>query len=102
MTKELMEHFNVDLVVHGHTPVMPDVDGADPYQVISQDLIASIYDTVIRPKINLCFSGTARIITTPAISKFFIAFLVFALKNDPVRIWLSFPLFSFLISCCTY
>ena len=23
----------VDLVVHGQTPIMPDIDGADPYTV---------------------------------------------------------------------
>ncbi|KAL3877222.1 hypothetical protein ACJMK2_034959 [Sinanodonta woodiana] len=31
VTKELMDHFKVDLVCHGLTPVMPDVDGSDPY-----------------------------------------------------------------------
>ena len=33
VTKELMDHFKVDLVVHGETEVMPDVDGSDPYMV---------------------------------------------------------------------
>ncbi|KFM68067.1 Ethanolamine-phosphate cytidylyltransferase, partial [Stegodyphus mimosarum] len=32
VTKDLMEHFKVDLVCHGQTPVMPDVSGADPYE----------------------------------------------------------------------
>ena len=31
VTKELMEHFKVDTVVHGTTLVTPDVDGTDPY-----------------------------------------------------------------------
>ncbi|BFZ17888.1 hypothetical protein BsWGS_20927 [Bradybaena similaris] len=31
VTPDLMEHFKVDLVCHGMTPVMPDVDGTDPY-----------------------------------------------------------------------
>ncbi|CAG5127882.1 unnamed protein product, partial [Candidula unifasciata] len=31
VTPDLMEHFKVDLVCHGMTPVMPDVDGSDPY-----------------------------------------------------------------------
>lgn len=31
VTKELMDHFKVDLVVHGKTDVLPDVDGSDPY-----------------------------------------------------------------------
>ncbi|GFO00997.1 ethanolamine-phosphate cytidylyltransferase [Plakobranchus ocellatus] len=31
VTPELMEHFKVDVVCHGMTPVMPDVDGSDPY-----------------------------------------------------------------------
>lgn len=31
VSKSLMEHFKVDLVCHGDTPVAPDVDGGDPY-----------------------------------------------------------------------
>ncbi|CAG9864346.1 unnamed protein product [Phyllotreta striolata] len=31
VTKDLMDHFNVDMVVHGETPVM-DENGSDPYQ----------------------------------------------------------------------
>ncbi|XP_060535257.1 ethanolamine-phosphate cytidylyltransferase isoform X2 [Cylas formicarius] len=31
VTKDLMDHFKVDLVVHGLTPVMADVDEADPF-----------------------------------------------------------------------
>lgn len=31
VTAELMDHFNVDMVVHGITPVFEDGDGADPY-----------------------------------------------------------------------
>jgi len=31
VTKELMEHFNIDLVVHGTTDVLPTVTGTDPY-----------------------------------------------------------------------
>lgn len=43
VTKELMDHFNVDTVYHGQTPVMPDEDGTDPYaypksQVSGEDL----------------------------------------------------------------
>lgn len=33
VTKELMDHFKVDLVLHGKTDVLPDVDGSDPYGV---------------------------------------------------------------------
>jgi ethanolamine-phosphate cytidylyltransferase len=33
VTKELMEHFKVDVVVHGKSFVLPDVDGSDPYEV---------------------------------------------------------------------
>jgi hypothetical protein len=29
----LIEHFKVDLVVHGQTSVLPDIDGKDPYEV---------------------------------------------------------------------
>lgn len=31
ITKELMEHFKVDVVCHGQTPIMDDVDDKDPY-----------------------------------------------------------------------
>ncbi|XP_055876494.1 ethanolamine-phosphate cytidylyltransferase-like isoform X2 [Biomphalaria glabrata] len=31
VTPDLMEHFKVDVVCHGQTPVMPDIDGSDPY-----------------------------------------------------------------------
>lgn len=31
VTADLMDHFKVDVVCHGQTPIMPDVDGADPY-----------------------------------------------------------------------
>jgi len=33
VTKELMDHFKVDLVVHGTTDVSLDIDGSDPYAV---------------------------------------------------------------------
>lgn len=33
VTKELMDHFKVDLVCHGNTYVLPDTDGTDPYEV---------------------------------------------------------------------
>ena len=31
VTKEVMDHFKVDVVCHGKTPVAPDVNGEDPY-----------------------------------------------------------------------
>ncbi|XP_076234293.1 phosphoethanolamine cytidylyltransferase isoform X5 [Calliopsis andreniformis] len=31
VTKDLMEHFNVSVVCHGQTPIMPSEDGSDPY-----------------------------------------------------------------------
>ncbi|ESO87128.1 hypothetical protein LOTGIDRAFT_177471 [Lottia gigantea] len=31
VTPDLMDHFKVDVVCHGETPIMPDVDGSDPY-----------------------------------------------------------------------
>jgi len=31
VTPDLMEHFKVDVVCHGMTPIMPDQDGSDPY-----------------------------------------------------------------------
>ncbi|KAI8488989.1 Ethanolamine-phosphate cytidylyltransferase [Branchiostoma belcheri] len=33
VTQELMDHFNVDVVIHGRTPYPPDQDGRDPYGV---------------------------------------------------------------------
>lgn len=33
MNMELMDHFKIDIVCHGCTSVMPDVDGRDPYEV---------------------------------------------------------------------
>ena len=33
VTKELMDHFKTDIVVHGNTEILPDVDGRDPYEV---------------------------------------------------------------------
>merc|ERR1719450_1670476 len=32
VTAEMMDHFKVSLVVHGMTPIAPDVDGQDPYE----------------------------------------------------------------------
>ncbi|XP_046359444.1 ethanolamine-phosphate cytidylyltransferase-like isoform X1 [Haliotis rufescens] len=31
VTKDLMNHFKVDMVCHGMTPIMPDIDGSDPF-----------------------------------------------------------------------
>ena len=31
VTKELMDHFKVDVVLHGNTPIANDADGSDPY-----------------------------------------------------------------------
>ena len=28
-----MEHFRVDVVCHGNTYIMPDIDGSDPYAI---------------------------------------------------------------------
>lgn len=28
---EMMDHFHVNVVLHGQTPVLPDFDGRDPY-----------------------------------------------------------------------
>lgn len=33
VTQSLMEHFKVDVVCHGQTPIEADVDGSDPYAV---------------------------------------------------------------------
>lgn len=36
VTKDLMEHFKVDVVVHGETPVSSDEDGNNPYDYPKQ------------------------------------------------------------------
>ena len=33
----MLEHFSVSVVCHGDTPVMPDVDGGDPYDFPKSD-----------------------------------------------------------------
>lgn len=33
VTSELLEYFKVDVVVHGSSEVVPDIDGQDPYKV---------------------------------------------------------------------
>jgi glycerol-3-phosphate cytidylyltransferase-like family protein len=38
VTAEMMEHFKVDIVCHGHTYIHPDVDEEDPYAVSIQSL----------------------------------------------------------------
>jgi len=37
VTSEMMNHFNVSIVCHGKTDVMPDIDGKDPYAVPKQE-----------------------------------------------------------------
>ncbi|UXI21756.1 Signal transducing adapter molecule 1 [Sarcoptes scabiei] len=36
ITKELLDHFKVDLVIHGKTSIMKDRDGSDPYLIPKQ------------------------------------------------------------------
>nr|XP_046914070.1 ethanolamine-phosphate cytidylyltransferase-like [Dermatophagoides farinae] len=36
ITKELLDHFKVDLVLHGKTSIMKDDDGTDPYRIPKQ------------------------------------------------------------------
>ncbi|XP_048102686.1 ethanolamine-phosphate cytidylyltransferase-like isoform X2 [Alosa alosa] len=43
VTKDLLDHFKVDLVCHGKTDVLPDRDGSDPYTVPKRK---SIFRTV--------------------------------------------------------
>ena len=33
VSQDLMDHFKVDIVVHGQTPIVDDKDGSDPYEV---------------------------------------------------------------------
>ena len=41
-----MEHFKVDLVVHGQTAVLPDTDGKDPYEV-DNSLFIFIFQNIL-------------------------------------------------------
>lgn len=36
VTADLMDHFGVQVVCHGLTPIAPDADGSDPYKVPKQ------------------------------------------------------------------
>ncbi|KAK6632727.1 Ethanolamine-phosphate cytidylyltransferase [Polyplax serrata] len=36
VTRNLMEHFKVDIVCHGNTQIVPDVNGSDPYAIPKQ------------------------------------------------------------------
>jgi len=36
VTADLMDHFNVDIVLHGTTAIMEDIDGNDPFEVPKQ------------------------------------------------------------------
>jgi ethanolamine-phosphate cytidylyltransferase len=40
VSMEMMNHFNVSVVCHGRTPVMPDADGSDPYALPRSELAA--------------------------------------------------------------
>merc|ERR1711902_89417 len=33
VTSSLMDHFKVDMVIHGKTPVQPGIDGKDPFEI---------------------------------------------------------------------
>lgn len=33
VTKDLMDHFKVNIVCHGKTPISNDIDSSDPYAV---------------------------------------------------------------------
>ena len=33
VTKEIIESLNINVVIHGATDVLPEVDGSDPYRV---------------------------------------------------------------------
>ncbi|GAA6097572.1 ethanolamine-phosphate cytidylyltransferase-like [Tachysurus ichikawai] len=45
VTKDLLDHFKVDLVCHGKTEVFPDRDGSDPYAVPMRKGILRIVDS---------------------------------------------------------
>ena len=36
VSQDLLDHFRVDIVVHGFTNVAPDLDGSDPYELPKQ------------------------------------------------------------------
>lgn len=45
VSKDLLDHFKVDLVCHGKTEVFPDRDGSDPYAVPRRKGILRIVDS---------------------------------------------------------
>ena len=42
VTQEMMNYFKIDLVCHGMTTIMPDVNGGDPYEVCTGCGVLSI------------------------------------------------------------
>lgn len=61
VTQDLMEHFRVDIVVHGQTQIVDDVDGSDPYEVwvllfwshAECNSLSKLYDACFYYQINL-------------------------------------------------
>ncbi|KAM9456860.1 ethanolamine-phosphate cytidylyltransferase-like [Clarias gariepinus] len=45
VSRDLLDHFKVDLVCHGKTEVFPDTDGSDPYAVPRKKGILQIVDS---------------------------------------------------------
>lgn len=33
VTEDLINHFKIDIVFHGSSTILPDIDGNDPYEV---------------------------------------------------------------------
>lgn len=46
VTPDLMDHFKVDVVCHGNSEIMPDVDNSDPYIVSNSERTLHIRSTV--------------------------------------------------------
>ena len=42
VTEDLMDHFSVDVVCHGKTPICADEDGLDPYEASYLNVVTKI------------------------------------------------------------
>ena len=63
VTVDMMKHFKVDIVCHGQTYIHPDVNGSDPYAVMSNVSIniCMLYFVAIHLHVNVALINTKRL-----------------------------------------
>jgi glycerol-3-phosphate cytidylyltransferase-like family protein len=54
VTQELMDHFKIDVVFHGSSTILPDMDGQDPFEV-SRLLLSFFAVVLLLPKLTPFF-----------------------------------------------